>query len=470
MRDVGLSSESTELSVVGCSLLSVTALSCMVEQCSEDDFYHSSSRNVFIACEQLFRAGRGVDSTTVAAYLRTMQTGGSGGEDVGVDDALRHAGDPSRIRDYIAILKDRSLRRFARQSLDDVGRGLYEIHDHKELIEYAEAKVFQLRDLHGDKVKDHSSASTLADWFESYLDGGEEAADTWPYPLASAQNQIGGLAPGELAILAGYSGDGKSVMALQHLEAACLAGARVGYWSLEMPERQIQRRLVAMAGISIRKLRDRNLTDFDLRKAKRRVEDLRRYDYDVYAGTVTVDQIRAAQMRHRYDVVIVDHLHRMNRSEERESLERYARACKNLALDTNCAVLALAQLSRRDGFPPPTTNQLRGTDVLTQEADTVCFVYRDRDQNVHRMDTGQYIIAKVRDGEADNSHPIRFHPGVMCFFDVGLEIPSFGEQSSHVGISSRLLVNELERSHQDQLPGLHVGAAEGNGSADSASG
>jgi replicative DNA helicase len=62
--------------------------------------------------------------------------------------------------------------------------------------------------------------------------------------------------------------------------------------------------------------------------------------------------------------------------------------------------------------------QLRGTDILAQEADMILSVYRDRDLNSMRSDNGRILINKMRDGETDFEIPVRFMPETLQFEEV----------------------------------------------------
>lgn len=381
-----------------------------LDQLEDKDFTNKRARTLFDYMRQMFEAGRGVDPTSLAAYARA-----SGIEGVQVPEPS--TADAS-LEEHINILKDRSLRRSVAKTYEKILAALRTEPNPTAIIEQLERESYAIRQHHGNGRRDRRSWSSeeLADWFTTYVNREEGTEqDVFTYPLATLNERLGGFSRGELVVPAGYSADGKSVFALQQLQQACRAGLRVGYWSLEMPERQIQRRLVGMAGIPLHVLRDRTFDDGQYRIISDRLQELRTWQYDVYSGSSTTDQIRAEQVRQGYDVVIIDHLHRMPNSGDRLTLEGYVSGCKNIALDTDCSVIALAQLARREGFPPPTTNQLRGTDVLTQEADVVFFVYRDRDAGGKRIDRGSLIVAKVRDGEADFEIPIRFIPSHMSF-------------------------------------------------------
>lgn len=409
-----------EQQTLGCILRSQTKLIEGIKTLTEEHYTNSKHKLIYTSIKELFNDGIAIDLTTVGSHLETKDqlilTGGLGY----LEQLTTSVEELDHFDEYVRILSDRLVRRRIRRACDDVLITVNNQPNIESVIDGFETSAFAIRSKHGrDTARKAWTAEELAEWAQDYLDGKEEEqADTFPYPFPQLQQRLGGYSRGELSIIAGYSGDGKSICGLQILEAACRMGARVGYWSLEMPEKQIQRRLLSNIGVPLKVLKDRSFDDTQKQVVKERINQLRRYQYDVYAGTTTMEYIRAEQVRKAYDVVIVDHLHRLPNSEDRLTLEKNTRMAKDLALDTNSAVVCLAQLSRREGFPPPNTNQLRGTDVLTQEADVALFIYRERDIDSIRLDDGKIIVGKVRDGEDGTPIMVRFKPERMVFEEV----------------------------------------------------
>jgi replicative DNA helicase len=312
------------------------------------------------------------------------------------------------------------MRRRIRAAAEDAVRATQEETSVLAALSTLENHSFALRDMHaGKKRKERFTMPELTDWFSEFIhpDWQDDGEYCFEHALPSLHRHLGPFARGEFGVIAGYSSDGKSVYGLQMAERAAMQGHKVGYYSLEMPERQIYRRLASMAGVPLGVIKHRTWDERQRELLKSRAIEIKAWDMDVWSTSVTLEQIRADQMRYGYDMIIIDHLHRMAGSEDRITLEKYVRSCKTLALDANCAVVALAQLSRREGFPAPTTNQLRGTDVLTQEPDWCVFVYRERDEDGNRLMTGRAIIGKARDGDADHDFAIRLDAKQMRFVE-----------------------------------------------------
>ena len=86
--------------------------------------------------------------------------------------------------------------------------------------------------------------------------------------LTALDRETGGMKPGATWVIAGPSKGGKSMLALNLLEAAALAaGRRCLFFGLEMPsEQNVERMFSSTGGILAASLRDGNLTEGDMTK------------------------------------------------------------------------------------------------------------------------------------------------------------------------------------------------------------
>ena len=132
---------------------------------------------------------------------------------------------------------------------------------------------------------------------------------------------------------------------------------------------------------------------------------------------VTVSQIRSKCRRLKaekgLDVVIIDYLQLMTGRNSRYSESRQqeiseiSRSLKSLARELNVPVIALSQLSRGPDARPihrPLLSDLRESGSIEQDADLVCFLYRDAYYNKEiaegdpKQRETEVILAKNRNG------------------------------------------------------------------------
>ncbi len=218
----------------------------------------------------------------------------------------------------------------------------------------------------------------------------------------SIDNQLGGLHPSDLIILAGATSMGKTALATNialnaakayKKDAEDSAGARVMLCSLEMSSSQIAMRIQSLqSGVSGDKMR-RGAIDQDefnnIITASEELQNLPLYIDDTPAISVNRLRVRLQRLRRmqgeKPGLVIVDYLQLMqatisNRQGNRvQEIAEISRGLKALAKEEDVPILALAQLSRevdRRDDNQPRLSDLRESGTIEQDADVVAFIYR----------------------------------------------------------------------------------------------
>jgi replicative DNA helicase len=219
--------------------------------------------------------------------------------------------------------------------------------------------------------------------------------------LSDLDDKIGGLQRGELTILAGRPGMGKSAVGISICRSIAEAQIPSLYFSLEMGAPSLASRIISDICFDHRdpieyfKIQKGELTSEQAEAvvaASRHLRDLP-LRIDQQDG-LTVSQIasRARKRNHylarnsrRLGVVFIDHLH-LIRPTSRYSGNRVGEvteisgALKSLAKELDVAVVALAQLNRAveaRAIQRPTLADLRDSGSIEQDADTIIFLFRE---------------------------------------------------------------------------------------------
>ncbi len=243
-----------------------------------------------------------------------------------------------------------------------------------------------------------------------------------------------GLQPGNLVVLGGRPGNGKTAFALSlAYTLGVQRGAAIGMVSLEMGRQELLLRLLAMhTGLDTRTCRarptdhtrDRLLAALGvLSAAPIHIED---------TASMSIGTIRSAARRLRarqsLDLVIVDYLQLATVESPRQSgtrtqeVDAISRGLKALARELGCPVLALSQLSRAvDGRASrvPTLADLRESGQIEADADIVLFIYRDDlyDPQTDKRGTAEIHVAKHRNGPL-GVVPLRFEAHTTRLLDL----------------------------------------------------
>ncbi len=230
--------------------------------------------------------------------------------------------------------------------------------------------------------------------------------------LGAVDDQLDGLCPGRLYVVAGRPGMGKSIFGLQSLRAAVAAGLHALLFTLEMPaDETIHRLLAAEMPLNFGKLQAGRLTEDDwdgLTSTVCRLSPAKLW-IDDSSEIGIADLLARARRLHRRNplgLVVVDYLSLVTGiAAERRDLEvgSITRLLKALAKELNCPVVLLAQLNRKledRANKRPQMADLRESGSVEQDADVVLFLYRDEIYNPETPDKGcaELIIGKNRGG------------------------------------------------------------------------
>ena len=224
-----------------------------------------------------------------------------------------------------------------------------------------------------------------------------------------------GFQPSNLIVVAARPGQGKTSFALGAAAHAALQGGRpVVFFSMEMGYLELtQRMLAAEAGVNSRLLRTGRIPEGDWTKISHAVGRLAEAPFYIDDNAhLTVMEMRAKCRRLKalhgdLGLIVVDYLQLMStpkRSENRQvEVSELSRGLKVLARDLETPVVALSQLNRSLEYRTdkrPMLADLRESGALEQDADVVCFIYRDEAYNPDSTDKGmaEIIVAKHRNG------------------------------------------------------------------------
>lgn len=244
----------------------------------------------------------------------------------------------------------------------------------------------------------------------------------------------GGLAVPSLTVIGAAPSMGKTQLANNLATKMRKNGnpARVLYLSLEMGKPEMACRFIAMlGGIDLgaaKNIQYGRASDYTERTHgaafDRGAELFADLSILMFAGSLDADGVRefAARYSGRYDVLILDYLQRVGGQRNQKALERVeaaSRACKDIAVQHDVAVIALASLSRegyRDKTVKPDLAHLRECGTIEFDADNILMLWRNKDDAPTR-EVLELHVRKQRNGPLDT-----------LFFDFNLHTGRISER------------------------------------------
>lgn len=405
-----------EQSVLGSILLKEKAFISVVDLLSPGDFYRNSHQVIFQALLDLFQKSEPHDLVTLTNHLLSNQSLEKVGGAAYLASLTSIVPVTANIGSYAKIVREKSiLRNLIRVNADIATRCFENQNDIDQLVDDAEQAIF---DIAGRKSKTKFTAlkEIIPGCFErvEQLFKRKEMITGVPTGYHGIDRLTAGLQPSDLVILAGRPSMGKTAFAMniaQH--AALMEKTGVAIFSLEMSKEQLSLRLLSSVGhIDSQRIRTGKLQNEDwprLIRAVGMLEDAPIYIDDSPAISILEmrSKIRRLAAQHDIGLVLVDYLQLMRgRSTENRTQEisEISRSLKALAKEYQVPILALSQLNR--GLESRTDKRpmmadLRESGAIEQDADVICFIYRDEVYN-KAEDNPQKGIAEIIIGKQRN--------------------------------------------------------------------
>jgi replicative DNA helicase len=260
-----------------------------------------------------------------------------------------------------------------------------------------------------------------------------------PTGFVDLDRMLVGLMPGDLVVIGGRPGMGKSLFGMLIGLAIARSGAPVVPFSVEMRYHEIIERLISStAKIPGAALKTGDLSDdqwTDLMTDAGSLAELPIILDD--SPRLRMSEIRARAWRVKrkegsLGAVIVDYVQLLDGEGMRESrqseISEITRELKILAGELGCAVIALAQLNRNLESrvdKRPQLADLKDSGSFEQDADKVFFVYRDEvyDENSPHKGIAEIIVAKHRNGPLGTIR-LQFEGQFTAFRDLARDLPA----------------------------------------------
>jgi replicative DNA helicase len=222
---------------------------------------------------------------------------------------------------------------------------------------------------------------------------------------------LGGYNEGDMIVVAGRPGMGKTALALSLTKEFAKLGGKALFMSLEMSAEQLAKRYVSLLGnIDNWKIRNGSLQAYEIDKVIQmaNTQTINFYvDDDV---DTRLSQIKAKakihKSRHGLGLLVIDYIQLMKGTKDmrEQEIAEISRGLKLLAKELKITVMVLAQLSRKSeerADKRPLLSDLRESGAIEQDADIVMFPFRPAyyQDEKPEIEDAQLIIMKNRNGE-----------------------------------------------------------------------
>lgn len=235
-------------------------------------------------------------------------------------------------------------------------------------------------------------------------------------------DMLGGLEGGDVVVIGARPGVGKSALVTQITSYFAECGKKVGFYNLEMKEKQVYERfVVSQSGIGLTRLRRAKKFLGDEKERFDKANEIleQRDNIVITTGSKSVSEIRSESRHMGYDMIIIDYLQLLKPEREYRG-NRYAevgaisKATKALAMELNIPVIELSQLNRvsesRD-TREPTMAELREAGDIEQDASVIMLLWNLSSEDKSKKGCK---VEKQRQGQT-GTVVLRFNGDLMKF-------------------------------------------------------
>lgn len=383
---ISYSSVEVEQSVLGAILLDGNEiLTATREILDAEDFYIDVHRKIYLAMIDLAKADKPVDLTLTAEKLKEKKELSKIGGPLYLTELMSKTPISANVVYHARIVKDYSIKRQIVIKTIQWKQKLAEVGDSEMILRemQKELDVFRMS-------KSGNEYVALKDILEETLRELELLHETGgvsgiPTGFIDIDRHIGGLHGGELIIVAGRPGHGKSVFA-KDLMLNC--GVPSLLFSLEMSSTEYGKRQLSDLGRVDFKLLRLGLIGSDdwERIAKVCTEIAERNIFVIDEPYLDIYRIEAitsrAKSRENIGLVVIDYLQLVKTDRGRSREEEVAgvsKHLKNLARTLDIPVVCICQLNRQcetRNDKRPQLSDLRESGAIEQDADIVAALYR----------------------------------------------------------------------------------------------
>lgn len=424
-----------EQSVLGAMLLDSQVIATIQSLLSPHDFYLVKHQHLFEVMSELHDRGEPVDTTTLSAELTSRDLMDSVGGLSYLAELMNVVPTTANAEAYALIVEQKAVLRRLQTAARKIQEDAYQGDTLDDVLNEAERAIFEVTQRRTSKGYEHIHGALMTAFEQIeflYAHKGQTTGVTTGFN--AVDRMTNGLQPSDLVILAARPSLGKTAFSLNIARnAAVLGGTCVGLFSLEMGREQLAMRLLSSeAAVDQHRLRNGELSDEDwgrLTTGLARLADAPIYIDDTPNIPLMELRSRARRLKseHNVGLIIIDYLQLMSvpsrggQANRQQEISEISRSLKALARELKCPVIALSQLSRAVESRQdkrPMLSDLRESGAIEQDADMVCFLYREDyyDHETENKNVCELIIGKHRNGPVGTVE-LAFIKEIGKFFD-----------------------------------------------------
>jgi replicative DNA helicase len=431
----------SEIGVLGCILQNSEVLDQAIEYgVNPNWFYDLKHQELYTVMLSMIGDNKTIDLITLNNELKTTGKMTAVGGLVYVANLQDQVPSSSHLEYYLGILKEKHVARLAMAACKDAYDSMLKGKNPMEIVSKLERSIMGIgegtvtNNIRGMKELMRSAMTRIEKRVKGELVGLKTG-------FRDFDRNSGGLYPGDLVVLGGRPGCGKTTLSMgiaenvaNQLKESGQAGSVVMF-SLEMDADSLTDRLVmSNSGVDVRRITQSTHAE-DQRKVVIALGRLAKLDGrliidDTPGLTVSklASKARHYRRRNNCQLIILDYLQLMSgdkaEKSRQEEISRVSVAMKVLAKELKIPIVALCQLNReieKEKNRKPRKSDIRDSGQIEQDADFIGILYNPA-KSTDDVEVGEphqinLRVCKARNGMSDIDIPFTFIPKEVRFSD-----------------------------------------------------
>ncbi len=384
----------------------------------DEAFYNEKNKAIYQAMRSINRKDGNIDILTITEKLRETGKLESIGGATYIASLSGRVSSAMHIKSHLAIIYDKWVARECIKMGSELVEQSYNTDDILDTLQRArnamDTRILQFLGINSTGISIVDAADKSLDQYFKREEAHKKGKISGiPSTFRKLNKRTGGFQKGQLIVLAGRPGMGKTSLAISFMINAAVYSFKCAFFSLETSyERLMDKVICSIANISFSDYKIGRLSDDQKKDAENSLSLLEHW-YCTLNDTMltTIEQIHAnckkIKDRDGLDIVFIDYLQLIRTTEKTGNREQevstISRKAKLMAIELDLPVVLMSQLNRgveMRADKRPVLSDLRESGAIEQDADIVMFAYRPAvyDETAPN-DKGELLVRKHREGE-----------------------------------------------------------------------
>ena len=405
---------------------------------SAEDFYLYKHQVIFKCISDIATRGDSLNEITLVEELKKRNALDEVDGASGIIYLMDKVASPLQAPSLVKIVREKSdLRKLIRSLRINLEKAEAESDDFNVIKGNLENDFLELEKGGKDDFSLSKSIEILENEFQDQIDGKytQESVKTHIEHLDAVLG-CSGIGLGEVMVISAPTSCGKSQLALNIATRAMMRDkVPCGFFSLEMPQKQIAKRMVTIKSqANLKQIQERVISDSHMKRVTEACNDIKEFPMFTVHNIKNISDLcsyaRTMVRKHKVKLLVIDYLQLIpwdnKNMSKNDAIADISHTIKQLALELNIGILLLSQVNRegakRDGGLA--IYDLKDSGDIENDADVILLMWPENGdiEASKRLDgNGPYVnmkynIAKNREGERDVKGKFKFYHSKGLFY------------------------------------------------------